>query len=511
MTRMLKLLLPVAVCCGALTVAPSGAAAADPVVYAAGDVACGPSNPDYNGGNGTATACRQQATADIIAAGAPSAVLALGDLQYDGASLTNFQQSYGPSWGRFYSLTYPVIGNHEGVAATSGTGYCAYFGAVAHCNSTGSQGGAAFYSFDIGSWHIVVLNSNCAAAGGCDDGSAQYNWLRADLAANPRACTLVAQHHARWSSGYDGSNAFMQPIWQLVHAYGGDLVLSGHSHDYERFAPIDGAGAINPTDGMRQFVVGTGGAFFTGLSRSREPGSEVGQNTTFGVLRLVLHPTSYDWSFVPVADSSFTDAGSQACRVPPGTEPPSPPDTQPPTAPGNLTAKPQRPKQVNLAWAGSTDNVGVAAYEIWRAPASGPLVHVGTTSATGAVDGTVAARRRYRYQVSARDAAGNVSAMSNVSSVVTPGRRGVLLARWVLKPNRARRALARGRVRVPARRWAPTVIRVRVGHRLAGRRYVHGRHAITVRLASWSKWRRYRHRPVTVTIRRPVGRASGSV
>jgi Calcineurin-like phosphoesterase len=505
MTRMRKLLLLAVVCCGGLAATSSEASAADPVLYAAGDVACGTTNPNYNGGTGTVAACRQQATADLMVAGAFSAVLALGDLQYDGASLSDFQQSYDRSWGRFKAQTYPVIGNHEGTAATAGRGYCAYFGAVAHCNSSGSQGGAAFYSFNLGTWHIVVLNSNCAAAGGCDVGSAQYNWLRGDLAANPRACTLVAQHHARWSSGYDGSNEFMQPIWQLVSASGADLVLSGHSHNYERFAPIDGAGGINAATGMRQFVVGTGGAFFTGIGGGRAPGSEVIQNTSFGVLRLVLHPTSYDWSFIPASGNSFTDSGSQACRALP--------DTQAPSAPGNLTAKLVSPKKVNLAWAGSTDNVGVAGYEIWRAPARGALGRVGTTNATGSVDGTVAARRRYRYRVRARDAAGNMSALSNVSGVVTPGRRAwrrSLLARWRLKPARARRALARGSVRVRRRRWAPTVIRVRVDHRLAGRRYVHGRHAITVRLAAWSKWRRYRDRPVIVTIRRPLGPPPGA-
>jgi hypothetical protein len=505
MTRTLKLLLLAAAFCAALTAMPSGARAADPVIYAAGDVACGPSNLDYNGGNGTATACRQKATADLMVDGTFNAVLALGDLQYDGASLSNFQQSYDASWGRFKAQTYPVIGNHEGILATAGRGYCGYFGATAHCNSSGSQGGAAFYSFNLGTWHIVVLNSNCAAAGGCDVGSPQYRWLQADLAANPLACTLVAQHHARWSSGYEGNNEFMQPIWQLVYASGGDLVLSGHSHDYERFAPIDGSGAINPANGMRQFVVGTGGAFFTGIPGGRVPGSEVLQNTSFGVLRLVLHPTSYDWNFIPAAGSSFTDAGSQSCRALP--------DTQAPSPPGNLSAKPESPKKVALAWAGSIDNVGVAGYEIWRAPADGPLVQVGTTSATGSIDATVAARRRYRYQVRARDAAGNVSAMSNASAVITPGRRAwrrSLLAHWRLKPARARRALARGSVRVRRRRWAPTVIRVRVGHRLAGRRYVRGRHAITVRLAPWSRSRRYRHSPVTVTVRRPLAGTPGA-
>jgi len=499
MSRTLKLILVALVCGSAITATPARSAAADAVVYAAGDIACDPVDPDFNSGKGTATACRQLATSDLILGGGFDAVIPLGDLQYDAGNLDNFQQAYDLSWGRLKPQTRPVIGNHEGVTAASGAGYCVYFGAAAHCNSGRRQGGAAFYSFDVGDWHIVVLNSNCEAAGGCDVGSPQYQWLASDLAANPRACTLAAWHHPRWSSGADGSNAFMQPIWQLLYANGADLVLAGHSHDYERFAPINGAGAVDAATGMRSFVVGTGGAHFTGLGNTRAPGSEVSQNTTFGVLRLGLHPTSYDWTFVPASGSTFTDSGAQVCRAP---------DTQPPSPPGGLSAKPASPTAVKLGWSGSTDNVGVAGYEIWRGPADGALAPVATTNGAGtaSVDATVAAGQRYRYQVRARDTAGNMSPMSNVGSVATPAarRRGKLLAHWRLAPARARRALVRGRIRLPARRWAPTVIRVHVGSRLAARRKVRAKRAVTVKLASWSKRRAYRHRPVTVTIRRPA-------
>jgi hypothetical protein len=144
-------------------------------------------------------------------------------------------------------------------------------------------------------------------------GSPQYQWLADDLRANPRTCTLAAWHHPRWSSGHDGNNVFMQPIWKLFYDNGGDLVLSGHSHDYERFAPIDGSGSVNVSDGMRSFVVGTGGAFFTGIGTA-VAGSQVRQNTTFGVLRLTLHPSSYDWRFLPEAGRTFADSGTQDCR-----------------------------------------------------------------------------------------------------------------------------------------------------------------------------------------------------
>jgi hypothetical protein len=416
MTRKLELLLATAGCCGALTAIPARSEAADVVVYAAGDIACDPLDPGYNAGYGTATACRQGATADLIDDGGANAVLALGDLQYEAATLSNFQQSYGPSWGRMKPQTFPVIGNHEGTTATSGDGYCAYFGAAAHCNASGLQAGAAFYSFDLGDWHIVVLNSNCVAAGGCDAGSPQYQWLAADLAANPRACTLAAWHHPLWSSG--GGNAFMRPIWQLLYANGADLVLAGHEHDYERFAPMDAAGAVNPSDGMRSFVVGTGGVNFYALGGAAPPGSEVRENTTFGVLRLVLHPTGYDWSFVQAAGTAFADLGSQSCRRLPQVVAPSPP-------------------------------LAIAT----PAPAA---------------------------------------------------RRGALLKRWRVKSAAARRALARGRIRIPARRWAPTVISVNVGGRLAARRTVRVKRAVSLKLASWSKHRRYRHRAVIVTIRRPL-------
>src|SRR5258705_10275487 len=147
MSRTLKLIVVALVCGSAITATPARSAAADAVLYAAGDIACDPLDPNFNAGNGTATACRQLATSDLILGGGFGAVLALGDLQYDSANLSNFQQAYDPSWGRMKPQTYPVIGNHEGVTATTGAGYCAYFGAAAHCNSGGRQGGAASYSF----------------------------------------------------------------------------------------------------------------------------------------------------------------------------------------------------------------------------------------------------------------------------------------------------------------------------------------------------------------------------
>jgi 3',5'-cyclic AMP phosphodiesterase CpdA len=509
MARKWKVALLWPVVCVLLAAIPSPARAADPVVYAAGDVACDPADPSFNGGSGTSTACQQKATARLVTAPV-DAVIALGDLQYDSATLANFQQSYDLSWGALKGLTRPVVGNHEGTAASTASGYCAYFGPAAHCNAGGTQGSAAFYSFDLGTWHVVVLNSNCTAAGGCGPGSRQYRWLAADLAANPRACSLAAWHHPRWSSGHDGNSAFMQSIWQLFYDSGGDLALAGHSHDYERFAPKTGVGLISATDGMRSFVVGTGGANFTGLGTGNASGSQVRQNTTFGVLRLVLHPTSYDWAFLPVAGGTFRDSGSQACRAlpaPPNTPPPAAPDTQPPSVPAGLKATTVSRSRVGLAWAASTDNVGIGGYEIWRGIGSGPAAGLATTAAapTTFIDASVKPGRRYVYRVRAKDAAGNFSALSGPTAAVTPRRRpgGRLLARRRLSPLAARRALARGWVRVGRRQWAPTVIRVTVGRRLAGLRVTTTRRAVKVRLAPWSGRPRNRGKSVTVTIRRP--------
>jgi hypothetical protein len=489
-------LLAVIACVMVLAV-PTGAHA-DPVLFAAGDVACSPADPNFNGGQGTATACRQKATAALVTQPADG-VLALGDLQYNSGTIGDFQNGYDPSWGPLKPLTHPVIGNHEG--GNRGKGYCAYFGAAAHCNAAGTQDGAAYYSFDIGTWHVVVLNSNCVAAGGCDPASPQYRWLAADLAANPRACTLAAWHHPRWSSGHDGSNAFMAPIWSLFYQSGGDLVLVGHSHDYERFAPMNATGAVSPQDGMRSFVVGTGGVNFTGfLPGGPAAGSEARQNTVFGVLRLSLHPASYDWSFLPIAGSTFSDSGSQSCRAIPATA-----ETQPPSVPANVAAT-ATGRRIDVSWTASTDNVGVSGYQVWRSAGSGAPALLSATSGTSTTlsDTSVTAGGEYRYFVRARDAVGNFSAFSAPAAVTAARMRvGKLLERWNLRPWRARRALARGAVRVPARRWTRTVVRVRVGGRLAARRRVSTRKALTVRLAPWAKRRAFRDRGVTVTIRRP--------
>jgi acid phosphatase type 7 len=304
----------------ALAAGWSSSARADPVVAAAGDIACDPDDPGYNGGAGTATRCRQRATSDLLVGSGLRAVLPLGDVQYNSASLANLNEVYDPTWGRVKSISRPILGNHEG----SGSGYFDYFNGPGVANGPAGPRGKGYYSFNVGGWHLVALNSNCERVP-CSRGSEQERWLRADLAAHRTSCTLAYSHHPRWSSGHDGSSTFMQPLWQALVDAGAEVLLSGHSHDYERFAPQDAGGRRDTTRGIRQFVVGTGGAFFTGGLGTRIANSEVAQNTTFGVLRLTLRPTSYAWRFVPVAGGGFSDSGATPCHGLVGSPPPSRP------------------------------------------------------------------------------------------------------------------------------------------------------------------------------------------
>ncbi|MDP9364989.1 MAG: metallophosphoesterase, partial [Chloroflexota bacterium] len=219
---------------------------------------------------------------------------------------TEFSDCYGPGWGRHKARTRPAAGNHD-YDDGDGSGYFGYFGGAAGDPDEG------WYSYDLGSWHVVVLNSNCGEVGGCEAGSPQEQWLRSDLAAHPAACTLAYWHHPRFSSGEHGNAPTMEPIWQALYEAGADVALAGHDHDYERFAPQDPSGRADPARGLREFVVGTGGRSLRGFERPR-PNSEVRDHASFGVLKLTLHQTAYDWAFVPVAGETIADAGTAACH-----------------------------------------------------------------------------------------------------------------------------------------------------------------------------------------------------
>jgi hypothetical protein len=286
----------------------------DPVIAVSGDVACGTTEANYNGGLGTADACHMKQTSDLVLAMAPQQVFALGDLQYNSGSPADFAVSYQNSWGRFKAITHPVVGNHE--YGTSGAGgYFGYFGDAATPRQPGcTKNCEGYYSFDIEGWHVAVISSECDRINGgvgCAVGSPQQQWLDADLAAHPTGCTAVLTHRPRWASNSFAS-ADIQPLVDVMAARGVDLLLAGHAHSYERFAPQNAAGAADP-NGIREIVVGTGGRDSQGFG-TVVPNSEVHKNKIFGVMKLTLHPSGYDWAFVPDPATPFADSGTGSCH-----------------------------------------------------------------------------------------------------------------------------------------------------------------------------------------------------
>jgi hypothetical protein len=278
----------------------------DVVIGAAGDIACDPSSGDFNGGAGTSDACHEKATSDLLM-GIPGldAVLPLGDTQYEEGTSSAFSESYDPSWGRLNQIAHPAVGNHE-YQSSGASGYFGYFG-----NRAGDPG-KGYYSYDLGTWHMVALNSNCSQAGGCGSGSAQLSWLEADLQAHTAQCTLAYWHHPLFSSGEHGPNPSVAPLWSALETAGAEIVLSGHDHDYERFAPQDANGNADAL-GIRQFVVGTGGKNHYSIT-AVQPNSQAHNDDTYGVLRLTLSAGGYDWRFLPEVGSTFTDSGTGQCH-----------------------------------------------------------------------------------------------------------------------------------------------------------------------------------------------------
>ena len=274
-------------------------------IAAAGDIACDPTSSSFEGGRGSGLDCRQRATSNLLVRGRYAAVLALGDLQYEQGALSAFRVSYERSWGRVKAVTRPAPGNHEYETAGA-AGYYQYFGASAHAPDRG------YYSFGLAGWHVVALNSNCSEVGGCDARSPEAGWLRADLAAHPARCTLAYWHHPRFSSGTHGSDATYDAIWRALAAAGADVVLVGHDHDYERFAPQDARGQLDAARGIREFVVGTGGRGLRPFA-SVQTNSRVRNASTLGVLELTLGASAYTWRFQP-AVGSFADSGSARCH-----------------------------------------------------------------------------------------------------------------------------------------------------------------------------------------------------
>jgi hypothetical protein len=272
---------------------PAAPAADAAVLVGAGDIAdC----RDLAGAEATAKLLEQ----------IPGTVMAVGDLAYPDGTKENFE-CYDKTWGRVKSRTRPAPGNHEFHSAGASF-YFSYFGAAAGDPKQG------YYSYELSSWHIVVLNSECEAIGGCNAGSQQEKWLRADLAAHPVACTLAYFHKPLFSSGSaHGDDLEIKPLWQALYDANADVVVSGHDHDYERFAPQTPDAAADPKRGIREFVAGTGGKNHRPFSPPHA-NSEVRDATAFGVLKLTLRSGAYDWQFIPEAGKTFTDSGSGTCH-----------------------------------------------------------------------------------------------------------------------------------------------------------------------------------------------------
>jgi hypothetical protein len=276
-----------------LLVVPAPLVAADPVLVGAGDISdCG--------------SAKDEETATLLD-DIPGTVVTLGDNAYTEGTAAQFNDCYDPTWGRHKARTRPSVGNHE-YGTSNASGYFGYFGSAAGPAAKG------WYSYDLGRWHVIVLNSNCSHVG-CGPDSPQVKWLRVDLAAHASDHVIAYWHHPHFSSGSHGENDTVRPFWDALYAAGADIVLNGHDHDYERFAPQDPSGHADATHGIREFVVGTGGRDLR--ARHFNPANSEVFSSTHGVIELTLHADSYDWRFVPIPGESFTDSGTGTPHDPP--------------------------------------------------------------------------------------------------------------------------------------------------------------------------------------------------
>jgi acid phosphatase type 7 len=284
-----------------------GSSSGGPVIVAAGDIACGPTDypPLNHPASGEASVCKQMATGNLIRDVHPAAVLELGDNQYPVGRYQSYERYYGPSWGRFKAISHPVPGNHEYLSRDA-NGYYHYFGAAAGDPARG------YYSFNLGNWHLIALNAQCGFIGGCGRGSPEERWLANDLRQHRTSCVLAYWHQPLFSSGQHGDDLTYETFWRDLFAAHADVVLNGHDHDYERFAPQDPSGRSDPS-GIREFVVGTGGKGHYSFREIR-PNSVARNDTASGVLVMTLHPDSYSWRFEPAAGSSFQDSGTGQCH-----------------------------------------------------------------------------------------------------------------------------------------------------------------------------------------------------
>ena len=302
---------------------PSAPTGGGTVVRAAGDIACDPADTSFNGGNGTSTKCRQKHTAQLLAGA--DRVFAIGDAQYNCGGLSAFNAAYHPTWGVHRSITHPILSDEDydtsgtGCGAAGADGYFSYFNTqlVAQPGNTAEDPTKGYYSFDVGSWHVIALNSECIQiSGGCGEGGAQNNWLEADLATSTAKCTMALLHAPLFTSKspsgtVDGS---VRPLVQDLYDAGAEMFLSGDKHFYERFRPQTPTGTLDNANGIVQWIVGVGGKSRNGLSTFRRPNSATATAATFGVLELTLNDGSYAWDFIVEGSSGYSDTGSASCH-----------------------------------------------------------------------------------------------------------------------------------------------------------------------------------------------------
>jgi hypothetical protein len=278
------------------TSTPTLTATPTPVVLiGAGDIADCPSENDKI----TAAMLEQFPGATIFTAGDNSDSL---DPDYA------YKNCFGPTWGRFKDRIHPAMGNHDYDENDSPEEYFEYFGKAA------GAPGKGWYSYDLGGWHIVVLNSECEDVGGCEAGSPQEKWLKADLAAHPTQCSMAVWHIPRYSAHYAEGLPFVEDFWEDLYKAGAELVVNGHYHYYERYAPMDPEGKLDEAKGIREFIVGTGGAKLETRGRSCNGNCQVFDQITHGLIKLTLHPDSYDWEFLPEPGKTLADSGSGKCH-----------------------------------------------------------------------------------------------------------------------------------------------------------------------------------------------------